>query len=185
MKLQTLLIVEDNASFGRSLVAALEAQVPDVRLVASVAEARHVLGAFSPSALLLDVCLPDGGAIDVIAIAATKTPVPHILAMSSEAGPEQAFLLAQRGVRAYLQKPFPLAKLETTLAGLDELVDEVPAPLSHALGRESLPEIEERTRRALVNDALARGNGSINAASRILGVSRQTLQHILRRQRAS
>ena len=68
-----------------------------------------------------------------------------------------------------------------------QLDDEVPAELAAALranvGERTLSEIERATRHIMVMEALARTGGSKTRAAKLLRVSRQLLQHILRGQK--
>lgn len=64
-----------------------------------------------------------------------------------------------------------------------DVPEELVAPLRASVGERTLAEIEQATRRVMVMEALARAGGTKAGAARILGVSRQFLQHILRGQK--
>lgn len=55
--------------------------------------------------------------------------------------------------------------------------------LRAAVGERPLGEIEQAARHIMVMEALARAGGSKTRAARLLGISRQLLQHILRGQK--
>ncbi len=61
--------------------------------------------------------------------------------------------------------------------GLD---GELAAKIRAAVGRIQIRELEIAVRRTMVLEALRRSNGNRRAAARLLGVSRQHLQHMLR-----
>jgi two-component system response regulator RegA len=134
-----------------------------------------------PDLLLLDVALPDGRAGDVLDAVRDLSPAPRIIALSGAAGPDESFALAARGVRLYLKKPINLAELEHAVkVALSEPPDLVPHVRS-AVGLIPIQDVEEKVRATMVDEALARGKGSRRAAARALGISRQLLQHILRK----
>lgn len=176
------LVVEDHASLRESLALALRASCDEVATAGSVAEADAVVAVSGPpDLLLLDVVLPDGDALEVIAHVTARGPMPAILAMSGEATSEQAFELGKSGVPLFLSKPISLDELEAALATLPLTpIDPVPT-LRQLVGRRALPEVLVETRRALVHEALLRTDGSKRRASGLLGISRQLLQDILRR----
>jgi transcriptional regulator with GAF, ATPase, and Fis domain len=49
------------------------------------------------------------------------------------------------------------------------------------VGQLGLREMEDQVRRSMVEEALSRSAGSRRSAARLLNVTRQTLQHILRK----
>jgi two-component system, response regulator RegA len=177
----TCVVVDDDDRLRSVLSEALESLGFEVRHAASVGEARAVLAECSPELVLLDVALPDGRALDVLRILEDKTPRPRVVAVSGAAGPDESFQLAERGVRAYLAKPLKLAELEAAIArALSEPPDLAPH-LKSAVGLVPIKEVEATVRSTMVEEALRREKGSLRAAARVLGISRQLLQHILRR----
>jgi DNA-binding NtrC family response regulator len=108
-------------------------------------------------------------------------PTPRVIAISGAAGPDESFKLAQCGVRAFLKKPFNLEELE---AAVEQALTEPPdlAPhLKSAVGLIPIKNDEETVRATMVPEALARAKGNRRMAARALSISRQLLQHILRR----
>src|SRR5262249_22093380 len=147
----------------------------------SVREARIALLDGPPDLLVLDVALPDGRAADVLDTLKDLSPAPCVVAISGAAGAEESFELASRGVRAYLQKPL---NLDEQGAGVLRAHSEPPALAPHvksAVGRAPVHEVEQLVRDTMVQEALALGKGNRRQASRMLGISRQLLQHILRK----
>jgi DNA-binding NtrC family response regulator len=131
--------------------------------------------------LVLDVVLPDGRAVDLLDALEDVSPAPCVVAISGAAGPEESFELAARGVRAYIKKPLNLEELE---AGVKRALSEPPDLAPHvksAVGRAPVHEVEQLVRDTMVHEALARGKGNRRRASHVLGISRQLLQHILRK----
>lgn len=174
------LVVEDNVALLRTLERALTALGRSVRSCSTVAEARRTLGEWRPTMLILDVELPDGDAFDVLRAAAELPAAPVVIAMSGVASPSESFRLAQLGVRSYLVKPLRLEALEQAI---DEALGAPPDVTPHLraqVGHVPVRELERHVRRTMVEEALARAGGSRRGAARLLQVSRQLLQHMLR-----
>lgn len=177
----TLLIVEDTASLAETLRQALAPRAHQVRVANTLRAAREAIAASPPDAVLLDVNLPDGSALELMEDLRALTPWPHVIAMSGSASPEEAFRLAQAGVRAFVPKPVQLDRLEEVW---NQTLQHPPSllPLVRAsVGKVPLRDLEEQVREAMVDEALARAQGSRRGAAKMLDVSRQVLQHILKR----
>jgi DNA-binding NtrC family response regulator len=175
------LVVEDDQRLCVAISEALRSLGFAVRVVGSVTAARAALMDDPPDLLVLDVVLPDGRALDLLDLLQDLSPTPCVVAISGAAGPEDGFELALRGVRAYLKKPLNLEELE---AGVMRALSEPPNLAAHvksAVGRAPVHEVEQLVRDTMVREALARGKGNRRQASRVLGISRQLLQHILRK----
>jgi two-component system, response regulator RegA len=178
---KTCVVVEDDARLRTTLVSALAAREFVVREAGSVKDALAALAEGSPDLLVLDVALPDGRALDVLRAVAELAPTPCVIAVSGAAGPDESFRLAELGVRAYLRKPFDLAELE---AAVERALSEPPDLMPHlksAVGLTPIKNVEQTVRTTMVQEALARAKGSRRAAARVLNISRQLLQHILRK----
>ncbi len=151
----------------------------------TAAEAKSLLSEPPPPDLLIiDVHLPDETAFEVLDLASRISPAPIGVAMSGKASPEEAFRLAQVGVRAYLAKPLSASDLESTV---DAALQEPPSlePLIPAcVGHIPMREVQRQVRSVMVKEALARTEGNRSGAARLLDVSRQAIQQILRGRRA-
>jgi two-component system, response regulator RegA len=177
--LQCVLIVEDNDSLREAMAAGVRQLGAEVLEAATCAEAIARLGERAPDLVIADVCLPDGSALALFEATRRLAPEPLEIAISGAASAEQAFELAQLGVRAYLAKPFLLKDLEDTI----ERVRAEPPPLDPivraAVGRFPLRIVTSRVRNVMIDEALARSQGSRSAAARLLAVSRQAIQQAL------
>jgi two-component system response regulator RegA len=179
---ERLLVVEDNDALRRTLVLALAGRASEIRGAASVTEAEPLVRAWHPDAVVLDFALPDGNAFDMLRIIAQTEPMPALVAISGMAEPQESFRLALLGVRAFVPKPIEPEDLERAL---DDALRTAPdlAPLVRAaVGHIGVHAVEEQVRATMVSEALARSHGSRNRAARLLAVSRQLLQHILKKQ---
>ncbi len=179
LRVERALIVEDDELFRRSLVRFCRPLAKDLVEAATVAEARVAL-AKRPTLVLLDVRLPDGSGLEVVELANDLRPAPLIVAFSGEATPPESFRLAQLGVREFLQKPFDLEQLEGALARSQEAPPALQPLVAGAVGHIDLGDVKAQVRQTMVRQALAMTKGNRSAAARLLGVSRQALQHIVR-----
>lgn len=179
--LSRILIVDDDPALTRSLSRALRHTGAEIRAAGTIADAIATLADFGPELLLLDVCLPDGTGLEVLEAIESATPRPAVIAMSGTASPEQTFDLARLGARAYLRKPLDPDALDDALERVAAEAPPLGPALKDQVGKRDLHDLEDEVRRTLVDEALARNDGSKRAAARDLGISRQLLQHILRK----
>jgi len=178
---QHLLIVEDSERLARTLEDTLGPRVSRVSWAADLASARAVLEGDPPDAVLLDVALPDGEGLDLLDAIRALSPPPRVIAISGSASPQQAFRLAEAGVRAFLSKPLRLEELEQVWTRTLSSPPELTPHLRAQVGDRPLHELEAYVRDTLVDEAMARSTGSIRGAAKVLGISRQLLQQILRK----
>jgi two-component system, response regulator RegA len=178
------LVVEDDARLCRTLVNALQPWSSETRSAGTVEEARRQLLDFRPELLVVDFMLPDGTATHLLASVRGVVPLPAVVALSACAAPQDSFELAELGARAYLQKPVELSAFEEAIR--KALIHPPPLDVSarQAVGRISLKEAEGALRRTMVEEALNRAGGNRRGAARILEVSRELLQHVIRKVRS-
>lgn len=176
-----LLIVEDSSRLAQALAEALRTRAKRVSIAPTLAAARALLASDPPSVVLLDVALPDGDSLSLLDDLRAVQPLPHLIAMSGAASPEQTFRLAQAGARAFLTKPLALDQLEEVWTRTLSTPPDLGQHLRAQVGAAPLHALEDYVRDTLVDEALARAEGSVRGAARLLGISRQLLQQILRR----
>lgn len=180
-----VLVVEDDLALCRALAAALDTFGVEYRIRHSVREARGELARldadWQPDLVLLDVLLQDGTALDFLQALAPGSPLPVIVAMSGSAQPEQAFELAQLGVRRFLPKPMELERLGEALSAACAEAPTIRQHVKALVGARTLSDVEDEVRTTMVAEAVARA-GTVRGAARLLDISRQLLQHILRRE---
>lgn len=177
---ERVLIVEDSPSLVRSLERTLGERFASVRSCQTRAGAETELARFHPDLLILDVALPDGDAFDVLRRAAENEPAPTVVAMSGTARSDQAFELARLGVRAFLRKPLTPEALDGAIEAALAQPPNLRPHLRDMVGRRPIQEVEAEVRSTMVGEALAQSGGNRRGAARLLQVSRQFLQHILR-----
>jgi DNA-binding NtrC family response regulator len=177
--IERVLVVEDNAPLRDAIAKTMRQLGAKVVEAGTAREAIECLRD-SPDLVIADVCLPDDSALALFEAARGLVPEPMKIGISGRASAQQAFDLSQLGVRAYLAKPFSLRDLREAV---DRLRNEAPAlePVARAtVGRVSLREVTSRMRNAMIDEALARSGGSRSGAARLLEVSRQAVQQIVR-----
>jgi two-component system, response regulator RegA len=178
---ERVLVVEDNRALLRSLQGTLAETFRDVRACRSVGDVEIAVVDWWPDLVLLDVVLPDGGAHEVLDLLERRLPAPAVIAMSGAAEPAQSFLLATRGVRAYLDKPLRLDRLQAVIRHTLEAAPDLLPVLRQTVGHKPLADVQTEVREVMLDEALARSRGSRRSAARLLSMSRQLLQYLLRR----
>ena len=174
------LVVEDDSRFAEELRRFLEERGTATRVHADVRGALQCVREFRPTLVLLDFRLADDNANVFLEELQRITPWPYCIAFSGEALAVDAFELARLGVRKFLAKPFHPRELQALLdCDSPKAADLVPA-LRGLVGAESVTQVEDLVRQTMVGEALTRCGGNRSAAARLLDVSRQMLQHIVR-----
>lgn len=179
--LRRLMIVDDDAALLRSLSTALSSDNLELRCCASTREARAMLDGWAPEVIVLDVVLDDGDAYDVLAHLQSLDTAPAVVAISGAATAPQAFRLAQLGVGGFLTKPFSISELRHEVDGVLSAPPRLEERLRQSVGRVPLRDVENRVRTTMVREAMAQAGGGRKGAARLLRISRQMLQHILRK----
>jgi len=173
--LQRVLLVEDHEPLLAALRRGLSLRPVELLLARSVAEAQ--VGLLSnPDAVVTDVRLPDGTALDVTRLALQMRPVPLLVAISGEASPEEAFELAGHGVRKYLAKPLSADQLWDALVDARDSAPPLEPLAAACVGHSDIRQVEGKVRQAMLDQALALAGGNLTEAARILRVSRQAVQ---------
>src|SRR5919204_2823505 len=101
-------LVDDHAMFRTGVRAELGSQVAVVGEAGTVADAIAGITATAPDVVLLDVHMPDGGGVAVIAGVATQ---PRFLALSVSDAPEDVIEVIRAGARGYVTKTISAADL--------------------------------------------------------------------------
>jgi len=173
------LVVDDDETIVDAVRPLLEPRSARFASAGTLADASQLWHELRPTLVVLDVSLPDGDSVQWL----STRPDTHraaIVAMSGCASAWQGHQLAKLGARVFLDKPFDAAALR---AAVDRAI--APPDLEQAglacVGHMSLQEAEETLRRSMIQEALARSAQSRRGAARLLDVSRQMLQHAIRK----
>jgi DNA-binding NtrC family response regulator len=179
-------VIEDDDSLRNAVARIIRSWGAEVVVASSAAEAHTLLAEPPPPKLILiDVRLPDGSALPVIELASGLSPAPVIVAMSGKASPDEAFQLAKRGVRKYLPKPFSIEELTAAVEAAKSEAPQLEPTISAWVGRVPMKELQHEVRRVMVKEALAQTEGSRSGAARLLHVTRQAVQQIVRSEGSS
>ena len=108
------LIVEDSSTLCAIYQAYLDGTGLDVYTVESYNEALDALDSLKPELVLLDIELPDGNGLDLLAETAMMDPPPAVVVMTGH-GVEYAEQAIERGADDFLGKPFDASRLRVTL----------------------------------------------------------------------
>lgn len=105
-----ILVIEDQLPMRRVLRNALATQGYYVWEAGSKSEGLSTFGRHVPNAVLLDLGLPDGDGMDVIAAVRERSEVP-IVVISAREGERDQVRALDRGANDYVTKPFREAEL--------------------------------------------------------------------------
>lgn len=178
--LERIVVIEDDAALRAAIARVMRSWGARVAEAGTAAEAKSLLASSPPPDLvLLDVRLPDDTAFDVLDAAAGHAPAPTVIAMSGVASPEEAFRLGQRGVRAYLSKPFSIDALAETVEVACGCAPDLDPLIRATVGYVGMRDVQRQVRSVMLHQALALTRGSRSGAARLLKVSRQAIQQML------
>jgi DNA-binding NarL/FixJ family response regulator len=117
-----VVIVDDHHLFRAGVRAELGAEVEVVGDAGGVHEAVEVIEEQRPEVVLLDVHMPDGGGVEVIAQVAERCPDVRFLALSVSDAAEDVIAVIRAGARGYVTKTISaheLAEAVRRVAGGD------------------------------------------------------------------
>ncbi len=172
-------MVEDDAELGRAVTRSLEEWGAEVTLATTLAFATDVLDR-GFELVILDVGLPDGSGVSLAEKAATLRPAPLIVVFSGNATAEEAFRLGQLGVRGYLGKPVTLSDFAATIESMMAAAPDLAPFLVATVGKQPFQDVLAGVRRTMAEQALAVTGGNRTGAAKLLGVTRQAVQHLIR-----
>jgi two-component system, response regulator RegA len=177
--LECVLIVEDSNALRKAMAETVRQLGAEVLEAATSAEAIALLDEGAFDLLIADVCLPDGSAHALFEATRRLAREPLKIGISGKASAEQAFELAQLGVRAYLAKPFRLKDLRDAIERVRTELPPLEAIARASVGLLPLRAMTSRVREAMIDEALARSRGSRSGAARLLDVTRQAVQQAI------
>ncbi len=111
---ERLLVLDDDSLIREVLAERLARRGYRVDKAASLAEARRLLARTTPDLALLDVKLPDGEGTELLQELADEGAVPCVM-MTAHGTVASAVEALKIGAEDFLEKPFTLDRLETTL----------------------------------------------------------------------
>lgn len=177
--IRRVLLVDDDVPLLRALRRAFTAWNAEIRECTCLSDAMDALDE-TIDLVVVDVRLPDGTGLSVAQAASQMNPTPLIIALSGSASATEAFRLAQAGVLAYLQKPISLRDLEDAIVRIQASPPSFGPLVAARVGASNLKQIQADVRRTALNQALGLAEGNRTNAARILNVTRQAVQHMMR-----
>jgi DNA-binding response OmpR family regulator len=178
-ELKRVLVVEDNVPL-RAAIARVVRSWGARAIEAGTAREALALLSPPPDLIISDIRLPDENAFCVFEAASRLWPKPLGVAISGEASADEAFRLAKIGVAGYLAKPLSLEELGKEVEKVRRAAPPLDPIIATMVGQYSLHEVQDRMRSVMLHQALALTEGSRSGAARLLDVSRQAVQQILR-----
>ena len=130
--------------------------------------------------MVLDSTLPDGNGVTLAEHAGRMRPAPLIVAITAPGDARDAFRMAQLGAVAHLEKPATATDLTIAIEYVQSRPPEFMPHLIAAVGRVNFREVLDRVRRAMAEQALAMAAGNKTGAARLLGITRQAVQQLIR-----
>jgi DNA-binding response OmpR family regulator len=113
-----VLLLEDNSRLSQAVVEALHAQGFTVDVAGTVAEALHVWQSIVYDAAVLDLMLPDGSGLDVLAHMRSRGSTTPVLVLTAMGAIEHRVRGLDGGADDYLTKPFAMQELIARLRAL-------------------------------------------------------------------
>ena len=114
--LPTIVIVDDHALFRSGVRSEVEGRVEVLAEAGSVEEAVRVITSTRPDVVLLDVHMPGGGGVEVIAGVAAIDPSQRFLALSVSDAAEDVIAVVRAGARGYVTKSISGEDLAAAIA---------------------------------------------------------------------
>jgi two-component system response regulator RegA len=159
----TLLLVDDDDAFRAALGAALGRRGFAVTLAPGPAEALHAAGAQVFEHALVDVRMPGGSGIDLVAALRRLDEGTRVVVLTGYGTIANAVEAMRAGAVDYLTKPVDAETCERALRGL------------RPGGTEDLPSLE-RVEYEYLQRVLADCSGNVSEAARRLRMHRKSLQ---------
>ena len=168
---ETVLLVEDDPVFGRSLARALEKRGLRCVWVQEGVQALQRASSQRFDYAVLDLKLGSESSLALIEPLREARPALRILLLTGYASVATAVDAIKRGAINYLPKPASADAILRALRGEDE--DDAPPPAPEQMTPLSRIEWEH------IQQALHETEGNLSAAARLLGMHRRSLQRKL------
>jgi len=166
---RSLLIVEDDVSFGQRLARAMECRGFTVSTAESVADGLKEVERSAPAFAVVDMRLGDGNGLDVIAALAKRRPDARGIILTGYGNIVTAVNAVKQGAVDYLPKPVDADDVAAALLATKRVGSDVPEnPMS-----------ADRVRWEHIQRIYEMCNRNVSETARRLGMHRRTLQRIL------
>lgn len=174
-----VLVVQEDVALGEAFRDALSDWGANAQCVRTLRDA--IAACAQPFELMVvDAHLPDGSGVTLAEFGGQMRPAPLVFAVTCGTAASEAFRMAQLGAVAHLQKPVTVEDLIITLEQVLSRPPEFMPHLIAAVGRVNFRDVLDRVRRAMAEQALAMAGGNKTGAARLLGITRQAVQQLIR-----
>jgi DNA-binding NtrC family response regulator len=112
------LIVDDDPSFLAGLAEYIRNEGFDVATSGDLQRAREELASVPPDVVFIDLNLPDGSGLDLVAEAGTNGSTPETVMITGQATLDTAVHALRHGVSDYLTKPVDFGRVRMILANI-------------------------------------------------------------------
>lgn len=165
-----LLVVDDDPVLRSLLTRAFARRGFSVREAGSLAAARGAIAEAAPDLAVVDLKLPDGSGLDVVASLKAASAATRIVVLTGYASIATAVEAVKLGAVNYLAKPVTVDEI---LRALEQQAPDPHVPISS--GPTSIARLEWEH----IQRVLAEHDGNISATARALNMHRRTLQRKL------
>jgi len=166
---RTLLLVDDDEAFLRSLSRAMEKRGFQPESARSVAAGKAIADARPPAYAVVDLRLEDGNGLDVVEVLRQRRPECRVVVLTGYGAIATAVAAVKIGATDYLSKPADAnAVMEALLAKPGELPPPPKSPMS-----------ADRVRWEHIQRSYEMCDRNVSETARRLSMHRRTLQRIL------
>lgn len=107
-----VLMVEDEATLARNVQRFLERDGFETRIAPTLRDGWREFEAFGPDVILLDLALPDGGGLDLLARIRARDRAAKVIILTGHGSVQTAVEAMKAGAWDYLTKPIALGELK-------------------------------------------------------------------------
>lgn len=163
-----MLVVDDDDPHRSRLCRAFRDRGLEVAEAGTMGEALALARSFGPQRAVLDLRLPDGSGVDLLAALRSEHPELACVVLTGFGSIASAVEAVRRGALDYLTKPADADEILRAFApGADEETEDAEAPSLHRVEWEHIQRV------------LSACGGNVSRAARVLGLHRRTLQRKL------
>ena len=166
---RTLMLLDDDEPFFRSLAKAMEKRGFEVETGGSVAAGRAIASARPPAYVVIDLRLEDGNGLDVVEVLREKRPDARIVVLTGYGAIATAVAAVKIGATDYLSKPADATDIMNALLAT---CDDLPPPPEN-------PMSADRVRWEHIQRVYELCDRNVSETARRLNRHRRTLQRIL------
>lgn len=171
-----VLIVEDDTILADGLAVGLKLHGVSTEVVGSCADGRHALAAGAFDAIVLDIMLPDGSGLDLLASLRLAGETSPILLLTALDETRDRITGLDRGADDYLGKPFDLDELAARLRAVVRRREGRANPTIDAAGLVLNPANHSASRDGVTIDVTRREFAILRALAERPGVIRSRIE---------